>query len=406
MEQIVANRFDGLDKKSGPAVNVADDLKVISEELRESLTGYVSQVDRKFKISGTMVIVMSICLLTISSFQSSENNTTGFPISPEKPGKVTVSDVPSLAPENSILARDSVLAGKMPYINRVKVASYEELVGMLKTNQLWNVTSRSAVPAVLIDTFPVFKNTDVETKKKLFLNTLLPVALIALKHVEQEREALQEIVNKTGLDPSDLDFTDTGNKWESRVTSREKDLALLISEKYRTSNAGELLKRVDIIPVSLIMAQGAIESSWGTSRFASAGNNLFGLWTWGREGIIPAQRDNGKNHKIAIYDTILDSVHAYILNLNRLPAYNNFRRMRQETMDSILLAKGLDKYSITRDEYVWTVRTIIHQNRLREYDKCTLVSANERITPVTAVENGESEDNKIVFLNDPPKKKL
>ena len=36
---------------------------------------------------------------------------------------------------------------------------------------------------------------------------------------------------------------------------------------------------MDVIPVSIALAQAAKESGWGTSRFALEGNAIFGQWT-------------------------------------------------------------------------------------------------------------------------------
>jgi Bax protein len=130
-----------------------------------------------------------------------------------------------------------------------------------------------------------------------------------------------------------------------------------------------------VVPVSLILGQGAIESSWGCSRFTRAGNNLFGIWTWGERGIVPANRDEGKNHKIKIYDTILDSVRNYVLTLNRLGAYRHLRELRRDSNDSMELAQGLLYYSERRDAYVEDVRRIISSNNLQRYDTISLASS-------------------------------
>ena len=55
--------------------------------------------------------------------------------------------------------------------------------------------------------------------------------------------------------------------------------------------------KMDMIPVSIALAQAAKESGWGTSRFALEGNAIFGQWTWDGQGIAPLQRDGDKNHK-------------------------------------------------------------------------------------------------------------
>ena len=66
--------------------------------------------------------------------------------------------------------------------------------------------------------------------------------------------------------------------------------------KYKANTLDELLIKVDKVPVSLALAQAAIESGWGTSRFAQEGNALFGQWTYDGEGIKPAGSDAGDTH--------------------------------------------------------------------------------------------------------------
>jgi Bax protein len=126
---------------------------------------------------------------------------------------------------------------------------------------------------------------------------------------------------------------------------------------------------VNIIPVSLILAQGALESSWGTSRFTREGNSLFGLWTWSKYGIIPNNRDEGKNHKIEAYDSILASLRKYTLTLNRVDAYADFRTIRTKSLDPYKLADGLQLYSERGEEYVLDIKQVISSNNLTEYDE-------------------------------------
>ena len=73
----------------------------------------------------------------------------------------------------------------------------------------------------------------------------------------------------------------------------------LLEYKVKKGNLDELIKfRMDMIPVSIALAQAAKESGWGTSRFALEGNAIFGQWTWDGQGIAPLKRDSNKNHKI------------------------------------------------------------------------------------------------------------
>ena len=71
-------------------------------------------------------------------------------------------------------------------------------------------------------------------------------------------------------------------------------------DEYQIDNEdiSELKLKMDIIPVSIAIAQAAKESGWGTSRFALEGNAMFGQWTYGEDGIKPKD-SKGKGHKIA-----------------------------------------------------------------------------------------------------------
>ena len=115
--------------------------------------------------------------------------------------------------------------------------------------------------------------------------------------------------------------------------------------------------RMDIVPVSLAIAQAAKESGWGTSRFAIEGNALFGQWTWSGEGIKPAGIDSEEKHKVMKFKVLKASVRAYQRNLNTHGSYKEFRSERanmrdnDEELDSLILADYLDKYAATGKEY-------------------------------------------------------
>ena len=83
---------------------------------------------------------------------------------------------------------------------------------------------------------------------------------------------------------------------------------------------------MDIVPVSLAIAQARKETGWGTSRFAIEGNALFGQWTWSGEGIKPAGVDpEDSNHKVMKFKVLKASVRAYQRNLNTHGSYRQFR---------------------------------------------------------------------------------
>ena len=140
--------------------------------------------------------------------------------------------------------------------------------------------------------------------------------------------------------------------------------------------------RMDIIPVSIALAQAANESGWGTSRFALEGNALFGQWTWSKKGISPKNKDPDKTHKILQFQVLKASVRAYKNNLNTHNAYKKFRevraQLRQEGKKIIGsdLTKYLKAYAAIGEKYVIILDDIIEKNSLTDFDNSNLLSTN------------------------------
>ena len=137
--------------------------------------------------------------------------------------------------------------------------------------------------------------------------------------------------------------------------------------------------RMDIIPVSLAIAQAAKETGWGTSRFALEGNALFGQWTWSGDGIKPAGAENDTTHKVMKFKVLKASVRAYQRNLNTHSSYKEFRQIRAQLrddnkkLDSLILAEQLKNYAETGKEYTKILKQIIQQNSLKDFDEVKLM---------------------------------
>ena len=132
-----------------------------------------------------------------------------------------------------------------------------------------------------------------------------------------------------------------------------------------------LLRRVDVVPVSLGLAQAAKESGWGTSRFARQGNNYFGEWCFEAGcGIVPGARAAGRTHEVEAFDSPEESVASYLQNINTHRSYKSFRdarkvqRDRQTPLSSTRLAEELSRYSERREAYVDEIKQLIISNRL------------------------------------------
>lgn len=138
----------------------------------------------------------------------------------------------------------------------------------------------------------------------------------------------------------------------------------------------DLRRRVDLIPPSLALAQAALESGWGTSRFAREGNNLFGIWCYTPGcGIVPKRRPAGATYEVKKYRSPRESFGDYIRNLNTNRAYASLWRIREslraegETMSGIRLADGLYRYSEEGLGYISKVQNLIRSNQLQRYDE-------------------------------------
>lgn len=157
----------------------------------------------------------------------------------------------------------------------------------------------------------------------------------------------------------------------------------------------KLKRRIDQVPSSLVLAQAAIESAWGTSRFAQQGNNLFGQWCFTRGcGMVPRYRAEDANHEVRRFASSRSSIRSYMHNLNTHRAYAKVRsqradqRARGETLSGCYLAEGLESYSEKGRQYVSMVKSMIRINRLEDHKKycAPRVIAQPETTPGLAPE--------------------
>ena len=136
-----------------------------------------------------------------------------------------------------------------------------------------------------------------------------------------------------------------------------------------------LLNRVDVVPASLVLAQGAYESNWGRSRFSKHYHNFFGLWCFKKGcGVVPLKRDKNDTHEVAKFSSLSKGLEYYLRSINRNSAYQTLRKIRKNKRDKklpitgIALAEGLENYAEIGHEYVEKVQSIIRYNKLSEYD--------------------------------------
>jgi len=188
-------------------------------------------------------------------------------------------------------------------------------------------------------------------------------------YVWAEREFVLEYREKveagTALESEREHFTTLAERYKLNDLTYESD------EEFDT-----LLLRVDVVPASLVLAQGANESAWGTSRFATQGKNFFGIWCYSEGcGLKPEHANAGSTHEVRKFRTVQDGVNFYVHNINIGHAYDSLRAQRavlrsdSEKLSGVKLATGLSRYSERGQAYVDEIQSMIEHNELSVYNK-------------------------------------
>ena len=206
---------------------------------------------------------------------------------------------------------------------------------------------------------------DTKLKKETFIKIVLPLVVAENDKILDDKIKLKRITSK------------------KMTTDKEKSWLRLKLREYKVKNSDitELDKRMDIIPVSIALAQAAKESGWGTSRFALEGNAIFGQWTWTGQGIEPLNKGKHENHKILRFPILRASVKAYKNNLNTHKGYAEFRekrytyRKRNKSIKGLNLTDTLDRYAQTGKEYTDILEQIIKQNDLSDFETVQLTNS-------------------------------
>lgn len=220
------------------------------------------------------------------------------------------------------------------------------------------VEQRSAKP---VPDFASYSN--VKDKKAAFFNYLRPEVvkqnnyLLTLRHYVQT--LYRDVLNERPLNANDQQRLAWLTK-EYRVDDTQSVTLQLLS----------LLKKIDVLPVDLVLVQAANESAWGTSRFAQQGFNFFGLWCFSEGcGFVPSRRQPGMSHEVAKFDNVSTATYTYMRNLNRHEAYSELREIRsrlranQIPIKGKALAEGLMNYSERGAAYVEELQNMIRYNQ-------------------------------------------
>jgi Bax protein len=220
------------------------------------------------------------------------------------------------------------------------------------------------VPEEMSKPIPDFAQMEsTPAKKQAFFDYLRPAVKYHNQIILKERALLQALQQKMD-----------GNERLSKVQKRK---LAKIAGKYGVDEVPEnskdfnrLLRRVDIVPLELVLAQAANESAWGTSRFARKGYNFFGMWCFRRGcGFVPSARDDDAAHEVAKFRDLSHAVSAYLRNINTHYAYSELRGIRarlrnnQQQIAAEPLAQGLMSYSERGQDYIDELLEMIRFNR-------------------------------------------
>ncbi len=244
-----------------------------------------------------------------------------------------------------------------PLLNQTQI---EQQLATLPSHEISLIEVRTTheVPAIFVEQIELdFSSLPARPKKAAFFAMVLPLIVRENQRIMAERRLIMGA-------PDTVPFH------------------LFIKYNVRDDDVNALLKRVDIIPVSLVMAQAAAESGWGTSRFARQGNNLFGMRSYhaNARGLEPT---GAEGFKVLSFATLGQGMAAYMFNLNTHTAYENFRMVRASMRaigrepDGKTLSSNLKRYSEEPGEYEILLRRIFDDEDLSDFDGVKLMAHRE-----------------------------
>lgn len=192
----------------------------------------------------------------------------------------------------------------------------------------------------------------VRQAKMAFISAVLPSVLVAKHQIEQRRLSIIALKEKT--------------LWERE----DSVLYLDMKDRYRAKDIEDLMLRLAPMPTSIVLAQAAVESGWGKSRFFLTANNLFGVWSYNTRESRVVARKTRENKKIYLrsYPDMSQSIVDYFEILARSRSYKNLRKARHETSDPFEILPHLKNFSERRLMYTNQLRKVIVRNNLTRFD--------------------------------------
>lgn len=210
----------------------------------------------------------------------------------------------------------------------------------------------SLVIPVLYSNVSGLERLPVSTAKNAFISALLPAILVAKHKLQEERRRVAYLILK--------------EKWNATDSAFYHQM----KTRFRATDSENLLLRMGSLPNSIVLAQAAVESGWGQSRFFLEGNNVFGIWSYNSNEprIMAGQTRDSTAIYVRAYENMAESIEDYFETLASARAYRHLRTARLQTDDPFQLLPHLQYYSERRSHYTRQLATIIRQNDLTRYD--------------------------------------
>lgn len=194
----------------------------------------------------------------------------------------------------------------------------------------------------------IVKKISIREKKKRFRELLVPA-------VEQVYIELDDEFNRVAKALLTGDLT-------KRIDALKRE--------YKVKSDQDLLAALKPHPRSVALAQAALESSWGTSRFFTQANNVFGVWSFNKNEprIAAGEQRGSKTIWLKKYLSIYSSVKDYYRVLARGYAYKEFRDLRILSDNPFELVAKLNSYSEKGAVYGHELASVISYNKFGLYD--------------------------------------
>ena len=228
------------------------------------------------------------------------------------------------------------------------------------------------IPRIFVTKIPEeIKKLEGVERRRFFIKLLLPLVLLENEKIAAEHDMIVPVAAKKDWSEEDIKLiAEIAEKYN--ITEKNQDLSVSTEEE-KEKIRYFLDHKIRPVPPAIAIGQAALESGWGTSRFVFEGNNLFGhVSPDPTKGIKPKNWSGNQRH-IRIFDSIQESISAYMLNLNRNRAYNKFRWYRRtHPTDLSKMAEGFDKYAIIKEAYVGRLQSVMFKFGVHRINKAKL----------------------------------